>query len=295
MLLLSLTGCTTFITRGSDTNYRPVVFPSTRGNFIAIDKCINGEHSGGFSGLVCLPAFLSPLDLPLALATDIIMLPVDGYRSYTQSQNQKFWEIALTKNTIEFPVDQYSNHTKWVTQYIKARLASDHKGVISAELIELIYKIRPQVIKFDDIKYHPNLTPKLLDYVATECGDNCFSQIAENPKTSKETLECMYIKTQYFHIRGAIIDNPNAPDKILIDFIDKALKDTNKQNTYWAVSNIKRMSPSLLKRFSKDKDPLIRLSVAKNYYTPMNTIRELQNDSDKLVKDKALDNLRLRD
>jgi len=294
ILINSLTGCATLITRGSDTNYRPVVFPSTRGNFIAIDKCFNGEHSGGFSGVVCIPAFFSPLDLPLALVTDILMLPADGHRSYTQSQNQKFWEIAFAKNTVEFTADQYSNHTEWVTEYIKNRLIFDHKGVISSELIELIYKIQPQIVSFAEIAHHPNLTPNLLDYIAIKCGDSCFWQIAEHPKTSQETLERMYLTTQYFHIRGRIADNPNTPQNILDDFTNEALRDTNKQNTYWALSNVNRISPFLLNKLSKDPDPNIRLSVAENYYTPVNSIRELQNDIDKLVREKAGDNLRLR-
>lgn len=293
-LINLLTGCATLITRGSDTNYSPVVFPSTRGNFIAIDKCLNGNHSGGFSGVVCIPAFFSPIDLPLALVTDTLMLPVDGHRSYTQSQNQKFWETVFAKNTVEISAEEYANHTEWVKEYIKNKIVFDHRGNVSSELIELIYKIRPQIVSFADIAHHPNLSPKLLDYIAIECGDSCFSQIAEHPKTSKETLERMYVTTQYFHVRGRIADNPNAPQSLVDDFTGEALKDTNKQNTYWAVSNIDRMSPVLLNELSKNPDPNMRLSVAANYYTPVKTIRELQKDTDKLVREKAGDNLRLR-
>jgi len=293
-LINLLTGCASLITRGSDTNYSPDVFPSTRGNFIAIDKCLNGNHSGGFSGVVCIPAFFSPIDLPFALVTDTLMLPVDGHRSYTQSQNQKFWEMVFANNRIEFSAEEYANHTEWVKKYIKNELVFDHRGNVSSELIELIYKIRPQIVSFADIAHHPNLSPKLLDSIAIECGESCFSQIAEHQKTSRDTLERMYVTTQYFHVRGRIAENPNTPQSILDDFTGEALKNTNKQNTYWAVANIDRMSPVLLNELSKDPDPSMRLSVASNYNTPVKTIRELQKDTDKLVREKAGVNLRLR-
>jgi uncharacterized protein YceK len=297
IVLTLLPGCATCLIRtGHYIDNEPEVFPSTRANFYVVGQCL-GMNNSGSSGLICIPASCSPLDLPLALATDTIMLPIDGYRSFTAYRNRKFWDMTLSQKEVKYPLEDYNTHTKWMRVYLSQKLKNDRHGLITSDLIELIYRLQPSVITFDDIQYHPNLSPSLLDKIANEArsSGSSYLQIASHKNTSAETLVQMYKNTESFYTRGWIVNHPNSPEGILNDFIDKALHDSDKKNKYWAVAGVHRIPTSLFDDLSKDSDPLVRQAVASNYFAPLNVIRGLLNDVDQTVQYRARENIRLRD
>jgi hypothetical protein len=245
----------------------------------------------------------------LIVALPLLLISSSTVISYAQKESMvsRSFKGGFTRSEIQELLQQQKQHPEHRrSDSMAGYVLENHHGVndilkniaqsrnISSDILA-DYVEYGAAFAYEDIVRHPNVTPDLLIKIADQCSIGLYTTISMNGKTPALALEQMYKKTNDFYIRGWIVNNPNTPENLVTDFINTALRDSNRRNAYWAVAGVDRISPSLLEKLSDDRDDQMRLSVAHNYFTPIATIQRLLNDSNENVKYQAKENLRLRD
>ena len=92
VLLLLAGGCSTiakiaFYNSERDPRKGEKTFWAVKGNMNALDFLLNKRHTSDMPApLICVPFFL--LDLPISLATDLLMLPLDLHWDATKDERE---------------------------------------------------------------------------------------------------------------------------------------------------------------------------------------------------------------
>ena len=133
----------------------------------------------------------------------------------------------------------------------------------------------------DNVADHPNADAEVLDILAHHHpGWQACQYIAENPKTSSETLDFLSTVTPSHHIfefYKKLICNPKTPHSALARLL-------NDKDSHWLLADYST-DPDVLDELSKICPAYLKLNIAKNPNTPAETLNYLLKARSKEVKD----------
>ena len=128
----------------------------------------------------------------------------------------------------------------------------------------------------DSLANDPNCPPEVLMWLAQNMNDMEYSAIGYNPSLTEEIIEYILRNSRNSFQKVELIQHPNFNTPLM----DIICADSDPYTRAEAVrySNEKRLAVA-----AKDPDPIVRVVVAENPYTPIEVLVELLNDQEEEV------------